>query len=180
MKKISVMIPCYNEEENVVPMSEAIVSLFETELTKYDYELLFIDNNSTDSTRSLLREICAKNSHIKAIFNAKNFGQFNSPYYGMCQTTGDCTIGMCCDFQDPVELIPQFIQEWEKGYKIVCPIKNSCNDPSPSTESSTGAIPAINQSQYINFKTRYIKAMTMQTTAITNPIIVAILNPTLV
>ncbi len=128
MKKISVMIPCYNEEENVVPMSEAIVSLFETELTKYDYELLFIDNNSTDSTRSLLREICAKNSHIKAIFNAKNFGQFNSPYYGMCQTTGDCTIGMCCDFQDPVELIPQFIQEWEKGYKIVCAIKTTSKE----------------------------------------------------
>lgn len=128
MKKISVMIPCYNEEENVVPMSEAIVSLFETELTKYDYELLFIDNNSTDSTRSLLREICAKDSHIKAIFNAKNFGQFNSPYYGMCQTTGDCTIGMCCDFQDPVELIPQFIQEWEKGYKIVCAIKTTSKE----------------------------------------------------
>ena len=128
MKKISVMIPCYNEEENVVPMSEAIVSLFETELTKYDYELLFIDNNSTDSTRSLLREICAKNSHIKAIFNAKNFVQFNSPYYGMCQTTGDCTIGMCCDFQDPVELIPQFIQEWEKGYKIVCAIKTTSKE----------------------------------------------------
>ena len=128
MKKISVMIPCYNEEENVVPMSEAIVSLFETELTKYDYELLFIDNNSTDSTRSLLREICAKNSHIKAILNAKNFGQFNSPYYGMCQTTGDCTIGMCCDFQDPVELIPQFIQEWEKGYKIVCAIKTTSKE----------------------------------------------------
>lgn len=128
MKKISVLIPCYNEEENVVPMSEAIVSLFETELTKYDYELLFIDNNSTDSTRSLLREICAKNSHIKAIFNAKNFGQFNSPYYGMCQTTGDCTIGMCCDFQDPVELIPQFIQEWEKGYKIVCAIKTTSKE----------------------------------------------------
>ena len=128
MKKISVMIPCYNEEENVVPMSEAIVSLFETELTKYDYELLFIDNNSTDSTRSLLREICAKNSHIKAIFNAKNFGQFNSPYYGMCQTTGDCTIGMCCDFQDPVELIPLFIQEWEKGYKIVCAIKTTSKE----------------------------------------------------
>ena len=128
MKTISIVVPCYNEEENVVPMSEAIVSLFETELTKYDYELLFIDNNSTDSTRSLLREICAKNSHIKAIFNAKNFGQFNSPYYGMCQTTGDCTIGMCCDFQDPVELIPQFIQEWEKGYKIVCAIKTTSKE----------------------------------------------------
>ena len=128
MKKISVMIPCYNEEENVVPMSKEIVSLFETELAKYDYELLFIDNNSTDNTRSLLREICAKNSRIKAIFNAKNFGQFNSPYYGMCQTTGDCTIGMCCDFQDPVELIPQFIQEWEKGYKIVCAIKTTSKE----------------------------------------------------
>lgn len=128
MKKISVMIPCYNEEENVVPMSKAIVSLFETELTQYDYELLFIDNNSTDNTRPLLREICAKNSHIRAIFNVKNFGQFNSPYYGMCQTTGDCTIGMCCDFQDPVELIPQFIQEWEKGYKIVCGIKTTSKE----------------------------------------------------
>lgn len=128
MKKISIMIPCYNEEENVVPMSKAIVSLFETELTKYDYELLFIDNNSTDNTRPLLREICAKNPRIKAIFNAKNFGQFNSPYYGMCQTTGDCTIGMCCDFQDPVELIPQFIREWEKGYKIVCAIKTTSKE----------------------------------------------------
>lgn len=102
MKKVSVMIPCFNEEENVVPMSEAVVSLFETELTQYDYELLFIDNNSTDNTRVLLREICAKNPRIKAIFNAKNFGQFNSPYHGMCQTTGDCTITMCCDFQDPL------------------------------------------------------------------------------
>lgn len=128
MKKISVMIPCYNEEENVVPMSKAVVSLLETELAQYDYELLFIDNNSTDNTRPLLREICANNSRIKAIFNAKNFGQFNSPYYGMCQTTGDCTIAMCCDFQDPVELIPQFIKEWENGYKIVCGIKTTSKE----------------------------------------------------
>lgn len=128
MKKISVMIPCYNEEENVVPMSEAIVSLFSTELTAYDYELLFIDNASTDRTRSLLREICAKNERIKAIFNAKNFGQFNSPYYGLLQTTGDCTIGMACDFQDPVELIPQYVREWENGYKIVIGVKTSAKE----------------------------------------------------
>ena len=128
MKKVSVMIPCFNEEENVVPMSEAVVSLFETELTQYDYELLFIDNNSTDNTRVLLREICAKNPRIKAIFNAKNFGQFNSPYHGMCQTTGDCTITMCCDFQDPIDLIPQFIKEWEQGYKIVCAIKTTSKE----------------------------------------------------
>lgn len=128
MKKVSILIPCYNEEENVVPMSEAVVSLFEKELTKYDYELLFIDNDSRDNTRNLLREICAKNRHVKAIFNAKNFGQFNSPYYGILQTTGDCTISMVCDFQDPIELIPKYLEEWENGYKIVIGIKTSSKE----------------------------------------------------
>ena len=128
MKKISILIPCYNGQENVVPMSEAIVNLFETELAQYDYELVFIDNDSKDDTRPLLREICAKNPCIKAIFNAKNFGQFNSPYYGILQTTGDCTISMVCDFQDPVELIPQYIREWENGYKIVIGIKKSSKE----------------------------------------------------
>lgn len=128
MKKVSVMIPCYNEEENVVPMSEAITNLFENELTQYDYELLFIDNNSSDQTRPLLRQICSKNKHIKAIFNAKNFGQFNSPFYGLLQTTGDCTIGMVCDFQDPIELIPQYLAAWEEGFKIVIGIKTSSKE----------------------------------------------------
>lgn len=128
MKKISVLIPCYNEEENVVPMSEAISDLFEKELRNYNYELIFIDNDSHDRTRELLRNICAKNKNIKAIFNAKNFGQFNSPYYGMLQATGDCVITMVCDFQDPIELIPQYIAEWENGYKIVIGIKTSSKE----------------------------------------------------
>lgn len=128
MKKVSILIPCYNEEENVRPMSEEIVNLFENELIQYDYELLFIDNDSPDQTRVILRDICKKNKHIKAIFNAKNFGQFNSPYYGMLQTTGDCTISMVCDFQDPVELIPQYLEAWEEGYKIVIGIKTSSKE----------------------------------------------------
>lgn len=119
MKKISVVVPCYNEEENVYPMSEAVTALFENELKNYDYELIFIDNASTDNTRMLLRGICAKNERVKAIFNAKNFGQFNSPYYGLQQTSGDCTILLCCDFQDPVEMIPEMVKEWENGSKIV-------------------------------------------------------------
>ena len=129
-KKISVMIPCYNELENVVPMSEAVVEQFEKNLPEYDYELVFIDNCSTDGTRDKLEVICTKNKNIKAIFNAKNFGQFNSPFYGMCQTTGDATITICCDFQDPVDLIPQFVREWEKGYKIVAAIKTSSDENS--------------------------------------------------
>jgi glycosyltransferase involved in cell wall biosynthesis len=126
--KISVLIPCYNETENVVPMSEAVIREFETRLPKYDYEVVFIDNCSIDGTREKLERLCASNKKIKAIFNAKNFGQFNSPYYGMCQTTGACTITMCCDFQDPVSLIPRLVAEWEKGYKIVSAIKTQSEE----------------------------------------------------
>lgn len=128
MKKISVMIPCYNEEENVVPISKAVVDIIENVLSNYDYEILFIDNGSTDKTRDLLRVICNGNPKIKAILNVRNFGQFNSPYYAMCQTNGDCTITMCCDFQDPVEMIPKFVKEWENGYMIVSGIKTSSKE----------------------------------------------------
>lgn len=128
MKKISIMVPCYNEEENVVPISEAIIDIIQKQLPQYDYELLFIDNCSKDRTRELLTGLCEKNKKIKAIFNTKNFGQFNSPYHALCQTSGDCTISMCCDFQDPVELIPQYVHEWEKGYKIVIGIKKSSKE----------------------------------------------------
>lgn len=127
MKKISVLVPCYNEEENIIAISEAIIKELK-KLEKYDYELVFIDNCSKDNTRNLIQEVCKKNKKIKAIFNCKNFGQFNSPYYGMLQTTGDCTILMCADFQDPVEMIPKFVKEWENGYKIVIGIKNKSKE----------------------------------------------------
>lgn len=128
MKKISIVIPCFNEEENVVAISNAVVDMLGQDLPQYDYEILFIDNCSKDNTQTLLREICKKNSKIKAIFNAKNFGQFNSPFYAMCQSTGDCTICMCCDFQDPVEMVPKMVAEWEKGYKIVSCIKSTSKE----------------------------------------------------
>lgn len=127
-KTISIMVPTYNEEENVVLMYEALKNIFQKELKKYDYEILFIDNKSLDKTRTLIREICAKDKNVKAIFNAQNFGQFNSPYYGLISTTGDCTISVAADFQDPVEMIPKFVKEWEKGYKIVIGIKNKSEE----------------------------------------------------
>ncbi len=130
MKKISIMVPCYNEEENVIQMHDALTELFRTKLEAYDYEFLFIDNKSTDRTRELLREICEKDQKTKAIFNMKNFGQFNSPYYGITQTSGDCTIPVCCDFQDPLELIPMMIQKWEEGNKVICMVKTSSKESS--------------------------------------------------
>lgn len=129
MKKISIMIPCFNEAENVELMSQSVINVMEEKLPQYDYEILFIDNASTDGTRDIIERICEKNKKIKAIFNVTNFGQFNSPFYGLCQTTGDCTIPLCCDFQDPVELIPVFVKEWEEGHKVICGVKSSSKEP---------------------------------------------------
>lgn len=128
MKTISIVVPCYNEEENINALYQAIDRIFNTELPRYTYELIFIDNDSKDRTREIIRGLCVQEKRVKGIFNAKNFGQFNSPYYAMLQSTGDCTILMAADFQDPVEMIPKYVKEWEKGYKIVIGIKKSSKE----------------------------------------------------
>ena len=127
MKKLSIVIPTFNEVENVEPLSIAIINEL-VQLQDYDYEIIFIDNDSSYGTRERVRKLCLQNHKIKSIFNAKNFGQFNSPYYGLLQSTGDCTILMCADFQDPVEMIPRMVAEWENGYKIVSCIKTSSRE----------------------------------------------------
>ncbi len=123
MKKITVVIPCYNEEMNVGPITEAVEHVFREALPAYDYDILLIDNDSTDSTRDRIRLLCAKDKRIRAIFNAKNFGQFNSPYYAMLQSDGDATILMAADFQDPPEMIPKYVAAWEEGFRIAIGIK---------------------------------------------------------
>lgn len=128
MKTISVVIPVYNEEENVYIAYERIRNLFEDELTQYSYEIVFIDNYSTDDTRHLVSEICKKDRNVKAIFNAKNFGFIRSTFYGLLQTCGDCTVLIFVDMQDPPEVICDFVREWENGYKIVVGIKNKSKE----------------------------------------------------
>ncbi len=127
MKKISLLIPTYNEIENVEALSIAVIKELE-QMPEYDYEIIFIDNDSKDGTRKKLRQLCRHNKKIKAILNAKNFGQNNSPYYGLTQTTGDCAILMCADFQDPVDMIPRLVREWENGFKIVSAIKTASKE----------------------------------------------------
>lgn len=128
MKTISIIVPCYNEEENVEPLYNALMDEFKKNLSNYDYEILFIDNRSKDKTRDKLESLCKKDKKVKAIFNAKNFGQFKSPYYGLLQTSGDCTIAMVADFQDPIEMVHKFVKEWENGYKIVIGIKSKSKE----------------------------------------------------
>ena len=127
MQMISILIPTYNEVGNVVELSEAVKNEMK-KLPAYAYEIVFIDNDSIDGTRQQIRKLCSEDRRVKAIFNAKNFGQNNSPYYGLTQTTGDCAILMCADFQDPVEMIPILVHEWEQGYKIVSAIKTTSRE----------------------------------------------------
>lgn len=128
MKTVSVLIPTYNEEDNVVPMCCAVRDEFAKYLPHYNYEIIFIDNCSKDRTRERIERLCSDDKNVRAIFNARNFGQGRSTYYGLTQTEGDCTIRICADFQEPPDMIHRFVEEWEKGYKIVAGIKTSSKE----------------------------------------------------
>lgn len=127
IKTIGINIPCYNEEENIIPLFTALKQLFEKKLPEYNYIVQFIDNSSTDKTQSIIRKLCSENKNVRAIFNSKNF-KSNSALYGMLQAEGDCVIYLSADFQDPIEKIPELVQKWNEGYLIVAAIKEQNKD----------------------------------------------------
>ena len=126
-KKISILTPCFNEEENVVPLYETIARIMES-IDGYDYEHIYIDNASTDGTVPKLRELAARDKRVKVILNARNFGHIRSPYYGLLQADGDAVVYMASDFQDPPDLIPKLINGWQRGAKAVLAIKDSSDE----------------------------------------------------
>jgi polyisoprenyl-phosphate glycosyltransferase len=117
MSKISIVTPTYNESENIENLCSEIK--LEMEKLNIDYEHIVIDNSSTDKTIEILKEICLRDKKVKVIINSKNYGHIRSPFYGLLQSSGDACILMAADFQDPVELISQYIEKWKKGSKIV-------------------------------------------------------------
>ena len=122
MKKISIVSPCYNEEENIPELYRRITGVMALH-QEYDYEIILADNASTDGSRALIRKLCAEDKRLKAIFNAGNFGHVRSPYNALLAASGDAVITMCSDLQEPPEVIHDFLREWEKGAKIVCGVK---------------------------------------------------------
>jgi glycosyltransferase involved in cell wall biosynthesis len=126
MTKISIVTPTFNEEENIQKICSGIKS--EMEKLNINYEHIVIDNCSTDKTIENLKEICSRDKNVKVIINAKNFGHIKSPYYGILQSSGDACILMASDFQDPLELIPTYIQRWKSGAKIVLGKKTSSEE----------------------------------------------------
>ena len=128
MKKISIVIPCYNEEENIPLLYKELTALMQRELSEYQYEILFIDNKSRDSSRVLIRELCNKDRRVKAIFNYVNCGPNTNPFFGLRESEGDCSILLYADFQEPIEMIPVMVHKWEEGNKVVCMIKSKSKE----------------------------------------------------
>src|SRR5262245_25820697 len=127
LRRISILTPCYNEEENVRPLYERVRAVFQAQ-PGYTYEHVFIDNASTDHTVAILREIAAADRNVKVIVNTRNFGHVRSPYHALLQCRRDAVIGMAADLQDPPELIPAFLEKWREGYKVVLGVKAAAEE----------------------------------------------------
>jgi glycosyltransferase involved in cell wall biosynthesis len=127
-KLISIVTPTYNEAENIWLLIEAIHKEMLLWAEVYDYELIVIDNGSTDDTVAIVKAICNADKRVKLIVNSRNFGHIRSPFHGLLQAKGDAVLFMASDFQDPVELISQHIANWEKGFKISIAVKNKAEE----------------------------------------------------
>ena len=127
-KLISIVTPCYNEEDNVDELCLRIASVMAS--LPYDYEHILIDNCSTDQTADKIRKIAAQDLRVKLILNARNFGHIRSPYHGILQSSGDACVLISSDLQDPPEMIVEFVKRWEEGYKIVLATKPRSHESS--------------------------------------------------
>ena len=127
MKKISIVSGSFNEAGNVEELVDRVATIMDS-LSQYDFEQIVIDNASTDGTQEILRKLASKNPRLKVILNSRNFGHVRSPYHGMLQSSGDAVIYLASDLQEPPELIPDFIKQWEQGAKAVVGIKNSSSE----------------------------------------------------
>ena len=124
MKTISIITPCYNEEDAVAICHETVKKIFEQQLPDYKREHIFCDNCSTDKTVAKLKEIAAQDPDVKIIVNSRNFGILKNTFNGVVSSTGDATIlFLPVDLQDPPELIPDFVKLWQAGYEIVYGIR---------------------------------------------------------
>jgi len=127
VKSISIVSGCFNEAENITEFVSRVRATVET-LTEYSYEIIIIDNASTDGTQDILRRLAAREPRLKVIFNARNFGAVRSGYHALLQARGDAVIAMASDLQDPPELIGTFVKQWEKGHKVVLAIKSETHE----------------------------------------------------
>lgn len=129
MKKISIIAPCYNEEENLKKFYSKIKEIFDQKLKHYSLELIIVDNDSTDKSIEILKDLTAKDKSLKVILNNVNYGLWRSTFNAIEYATGDALVPMLpVDMQDPPELLTDFVKKWEEGFDVVYGIKKSRNE----------------------------------------------------
>ncbi len=124
---ISIVTPCYNEEENIQELRKQVLEVV-SKIQGYEFEHIFIDNASTDRTQQILRQMAKEDNSVKVILNLKNFGHIRSPYYALLQANGSAVIQIVSDLQDPPKMIKDFVREWEAGHQIVIGVKKKSEE----------------------------------------------------
>lgn len=138
-KLVSIVAGCYNEEDNIPELHQRLTAVMR-QFPQYDYEILLIDNASEDGTVKVIKAIAEMDSHLKAIVNVRNFGHIRSPYHALLQAKGDAVIGMASDLEDPPELIAEFLEKWEEGFKIAIGVRRKSEE--------TGLMPLFRKAYY--------------------------------
>jgi polyisoprenyl-phosphate glycosyltransferase len=128
MKKISIVTSCYNEQENLSELYSQLMEVVKSFEDKYSYEIIIADNNSTDHSPQILRDLAAKDKNVKVIFNARNFGANRSGYNALMQADGAAVVAMASDLQTPPSMIKEFVEKWEQGYKVVVAVKSNSEE----------------------------------------------------
>lgn len=128
MKLITIVVPTYNEEANVRNLRDRVTQIMAEKLPAYNYEILYVDNCSTDHTRQLIRELSSEDMCVKAIFNTRNVGYAKNVFYAVSQAKGDCAFLLHADLQNPPEMLEEFVRYWEEGYKVIVGVKRKSHE----------------------------------------------------
>jgi polyisoprenyl-phosphate glycosyltransferase len=151
-KIISIVTPCFNEEQGIIECYSAIKNIFDTKLKDYELEHIFCDNASTDRTVELLKEIASYDQRVKIIINSRNFGILKNTYNGVVNSSGDAILlFMPVDLQDPPDLLPSFVKHWEDGYEIVYGIRAQREENLLSATARKVYYKLLRQLTYVNY-----------------------------
>ncbi len=127
-KRLSIVLPAYNEEQGIVPFCEALGAVLQELSTGYDYELIVVDGGSTDATGARVRAVAAQDPRVKLVTLSRNFGHQAALTAGLAVARGDAVVTMDCDFQDPPAVVPRLVAAWEQGFQVVYARRRSRRD----------------------------------------------------
>ena len=122
---LSIIVPVFNEELNIQPFHDAVRPVLDSLADRYEFEFVFTDNHSTDATFAALQKLAAVDSRVRVLRFSRNFGYQRSILTGYLNCCGDAAVQLDVDLQDPPNLMPEFIRQWEEGHHVVYGVRRS-------------------------------------------------------